>query len=379
MIEKIKTGLIGCGKIGMTHGMALSTIPECEFAAVCDPSPDRTEAFSGQFHVRGYTRVEEMLAAQNLQAVVISTPHPLHAQLAIQAAKAGVNVLVEKPMAITLKECDEMIAAARLAGVKLGIVSQRRLCMPVQRVKAAIMEGKIGRPLLGTAVVLGWRDQSYYRSDPWRGTWSSEGGGVLVNQTPHQLDLLQWFMGPVDELFGYWENLNHPYIEVEDTAIAAIRFKNGGLGSIVVSNSQNPGLYAKVHVHGENGATLGVQTDGGSMFVAGMTSVLEPPVNDLWTVPGEEQELAAWQAQDREFFTKIDPATYYHFLQDQDFIRSILGGREPAVNGEEGRKVVEISSAIYRSQRDHHPVKFPLPADEGSQDFDGRLVRYGTH
>ena len=102
--------------------------------------------------------------------------------------------------------------------------------------------------------MLGWRDEKYYKSDPWRGTWKGEGGGVLVNQAPHQLDLLQWYMGPIDELFGYWENLNHPYIEVEDTAIAVIKFKNGGIGNILVSNSQNPALFGKVCIHGENGA-----------------------------------------------------------------------------------------------------------------------------
>lgn len=139
--------------------------------------------------------------------------------------------------------------------------------------------------------MLGWRNEAYYRSDPWRGKWIEEWGGVLVNQAPHQLDILQWFMGPIDSLFGFWENLNHPYIEVEDTAAAAIRFKNGGLGNIVVSNSQHPALYGKVHVHGSNGASVGVQTDGGSMFIAGMSGMLEPPYNNLWTIPGEEQFL----------------------------------------------------------------------------------------
>jgi predicted dehydrogenase len=220
--------------------------------------------------------------------------------------------------------------------------------------------------------MLGWRDEAYYRSDPWRGTWDGEGGGVLVNQAPHQLDLLQWFMGPVAELSGQWENLNHPYIEVEDTAVAVLRFKSGALGSIVVSNSQKPGLYGKVHVHGTNGASVGVQTDGGAMFIAGMTSVLEAPVNDLWTVPGEEHLLAQWQAEDRTTFEQVDPARHYHLLQDQDFLRAILKDRTPLVSGEEGRKTVELFTALYRSQRDGRPARFPLAAEE-DKDFDGRL------
>ena len=379
MVEKIKTALIGCGKVGQTHAQALSSLPESEFVAVCDATKERAAGFAERYQVKGYTQIDEMLGSQRIQAVVISTPHPMHAFPAIQVARAGVNVLVEKPLAVTLKECDAMLDAARQSGVRLGVVSQRRLAEPVQRMKAAIDGGKIGRPVLGMTTVLSWRDEAYYRSDPWRGTWDKEGGGVLVNQSPHQLDLLQWFMGPVAELFGYWGNLNHPYIEVEDTAVATLRFKNGGVGSIVVSNSQKPGLYAKVHVHGENGSSVGVQTDGGSMFISGMSAVLEPPVNDIWTVPGEEHQLAEWQEQDRAFFYTIDPASHYHYLLDQDFLRSILENRQPLVPGEEGRKVVEISTAIYRSQRDQRPVKFPLDSEAGSEDFDGRLAPYGTH
>jgi predicted dehydrogenase len=374
-MEKIRTALIGCGKVGHTHASALSTLPESHFVAVCDKNLARAQAFAEQYGTGVYIDVQDMVTEAGVEAVVVCTPHPLHAQPAVLAVRAGAHVLVEKPMAACLGDCDAMVAAADEAGVKLGVISQRRLYEPVQRVKTAVEAGKIGRPVLGTVVVLGWRDAAYYRSDPWRGKWDAEGGGVLVNQAPHQLDLLQWFMGPIDELFGYWDNLNHPYIEVEDTAVAVLRFKSGGLGSIVVSNSQKPGIYGKVHVHGESGASVGVQTDGGAMFIAGMSEVLEPPVNDLWTVPGEEHLLAEWQAQDRTVFQAVDPATHYHRLQDQDFLRAILNDREPMVTGVEGRKLVEIFTAIYRSQRDHRPARFPLSADDGWNDFDGRLGR----
>ncbi len=157
------------------------------------------------------------------------------------------------------------------------MICQRRFFEPCQRIRQAIDDGKLGKPVLGTVTMLGWRDAAYYKSDPWRGTWKGEGGGVLVNQAPHQLDLLMWYMGEVEEMFGYWGNLNHPMIEVEDTAITVIRFKSGALGNIVVSNSQNPALYGKVTVHGSNGASVGVQTDGGAMFIAGMSNITEPP------------------------------------------------------------------------------------------------------
>ncbi len=373
--DKIRTAIIGAGKVGHLHAQALGALAESEFVAVCSRNAERAAAFARQYDVKPYTDIATMIRDARVQAVIICTPHPAHAAPALEAARAGAHILIEKPLASDLKDCDAMIAAAQSARVKLGVISQRRWYPPVQRVRAAIDSGKIGKPVLGMVVLLGWRDVAYYQADPWRGKWIEEGGGVLVNQAPHQLDLLQWFMGPIAEVFAYWDNLNHPYIEVEDTAIAALRFKNGALGSIVVSNSQKPGLYGKVHVHGANGASVGVQTDGGAMFVAGMSSVLEPPINDLWTVPGEESSLAQWQAEDRSTFQQVDTTTYYHQLQDQDFLQAILEDREPAITGIEGRKTVELFTAIYRSQRDRRPVQFPLDAERGSEDLDGRLVK----
>jgi predicted dehydrogenase len=164
----------------------------------------------------------------------------------------------------------------------------------------------------------------------------------------------------IEELFGVYKNVNHPYIEVEDTAAAILKFKKGGIANIVVSNSQNPGLYAKVHVFGTNGASVGVQTDGGSMFVAGMPSVVEPPVNDIWTIPGEESFLAKWEKEDVAFFKTIDPIGHYMRLQNRDFILSVIENRPPLVTGEEGRKTVEIFSAIYKSSRENKSVRWPF-------------------
>jgi predicted dehydrogenase len=371
----VRTAIVGLGKVAHTHARALATIPESEFVAVCSRSAGRAAEFASAYGVAAYDDLSTMIRDADVQAVVICTPHPFHATPTIVAARAGVHVLVEKPLAVTLRDCDAMLAAAEDGGVKLGVVTQRRMYEPVQRMHAAIQAGKIGPPALGEVVMLSWRDEAYYVSDAWRGTWPGEGGGVLANQAPHQIDLLQWFMGPVDEAFGYWDNLNHPYIEVEDTAVAVLRFKNGALGSLVVSNSQKPGIYSKVHVHGRNGASVGVQPDGGAMFIAGMSEVLEPPINDLWTVPGEEHLLAQWQAEDRAAFARIQASTHYHVLLDRDFLRAILEDRPPLVPGIEGRKVCEIATAIYRSQRDRCPVQFPLHAEDGSDDFDGRLSR----
>lgn len=372
-MQQVHTAVIGCGKVGDTHARALAGLPESQLVAVYDPLPERAHAFARRYACQAFTNLGELLASGQVQMASICTPHPSHVDLTLTCAQAGLHILVEKPMAVDLHGCDQMISACEQAGVMLGVISQRRLYEPVQRMRQAILDGKIGRPVLGELSVLGWRDEAYYQSDPWRGKWTSEGGGVMLTQTTHQIDLFQWLMGPIDELFGYWGNLNHPYIEVEDTAIAVVRFTSGALGTILLSNSQKPGLYARIHVHGENGASVGVQTDGGSPFISGMTTAVEPPVNDLWTVPGEEHRLTEWQNEDRLRCTQVDPMTHYHRRQIQDFLVAILEKRSPMVDGREGRKLVEIFTAIYRSQRDRQPVKFPVDALLGSHNFDGRL------
>lgn len=359
-MKKLRTGIIGCGKVGSFHAQAYAQLPGSQFTAVCDANRDRAEAFAAQWGVRAYTDVEQMCREAQLDVVSVCTPHPLHANPAVAAASCGCHVLVEKPLASTLADCDAIIEAGERNHVTIGTMVQRRFYRPCIRIHQAIEAGKLGKPVLGMVTMLGWRDEDYYRSDPWRGSWKGEGGGVLVNQAPHQLDLLLWYMGEVDEVYGVWKNLNHPYIEVEDTAAAVVKFKNGGVGSIVVSNSQNPALYGKVHIFGDNGAAAGVQTDGGAMFIAGMSSITEPPVNDLWTVPGEDQLLPRWQEEDRAFFNSVDSMHHYHAQQIQDFLDAVAQGRRPLVDAAEGRRTVELFTAIYRSTRDNAVVKFPL-------------------
>ncbi len=359
-MTRLRTALVGCGKVGGIHAEALRALPESEFVAVCDASSDRSGAFAARYGVRPFTDFAAMYREAGVQALLIATPHPLHAGPAKLGLEQGIHVLVEKPLAASLADCDAMLAASRKSGARLGVISQRRFSEPVQRMKSAIDAGKIGRPALGVFLMYSWRDESYYRSDPWRGRWDTEGGGVLVNQSPHQLDLLQWFMGEIEEITGYWANVNHPSVQVDDTAVAMIRFRNGGLGSIVTSVSQKPGIYTKVHIHGSNGASIGVQTDTGATFVAGMSGVSEPPINDLWTVPGEEHLLPQFQAEDRARFQQVNGTNHYHQLQIQEFLQAVGTGRQPAVSGEEGRTVVAMFTAIYRSQQERRPIAFPL-------------------
>ena len=375
MSKILKTALVGVGKVTDLHAAALVNLPESDFTAVCGRSREKTEHYASKYGIKAYTNVSDMVLKEKIDVVIICTPHPNHREPAIAALEAGANVLIEKPLASSLEDCDAMIEASKRCGKQIGLICQRRWYLPAQRVKQAIDEGKIGKPVFATVNMLGWRDKAYYDSDEWRGTWEAEGGGVLVNQAPHQLDLLQWYMGEIEECYGLWSNLNHPYIEVEDTANAILKFKNGGVANIIVSNSQKPGIYCKVHVHGENGASVGVQTDGGAMFVAGMSAILEPPVIDIWTVPGEEEMMPKWVKEESDFFNNLpNQMEYFHERNIEDFLRAVMEGRKPMIPGEEGRVTVEIFTAIYRSTRDGKPVKWPLNP-EHRNDYDGRTSR----
>jgi predicted dehydrogenase len=364
--------ILGCGKVAHLHAKAVQNLKNARLAGVWSRTPKTAIMFAAQYGTTFYAEITDLVKREKIDLVIVCTPHPFHLQPVLEAAKAGANILVEKPLASTLEDSDRMIDACKKAGVKLGVISQRRWYEPVKRVKDAIEAGKIGRPVFGTINMLGWRNKNYYDADEWRGTWKMEGGGVLVNQAPHQLDILLWFMGEIDEVFGLWTNLNHPYIEVDDTAVAIVKFKNGGIGNIIVSNSQKPGIYGKVHVHGENGASVGVQTDGGAMFIAGVPGYIEPPLNDIWTIDGEENLLEKWKDADSAHFNSIDPMVYYMERQIEDFLQAIENNTEPLVTGEDGRRTVELFTAIYRSTRDNKPVKFPLQP-ENKEDMDGRL------
>lgn len=361
MANKIyNVSIAGCGKVAHLHAKAIQKIPNARLCGVWSRTSSTAEKFAGQYQTRAWTDIAAMVRESGADLVIICTPHKFHRGPAVEAALAGASILVEKPLAADLKDCDAIIEACRSGKVKLGVISQRRWYAPVKRVKEAIESGKIGKPVLGTITMLGWRDKAYYDSDAWRGTWEMEGGGVLVNQSPHQLDILLWYMGEIDEVYGVWRNLNHPYIDVDDTAVAIVKFKSGAIGNILVSNSQKPGIYGKVHVHGQNGASVGVQTDGGAMFIAGMSGIAEPPVNDLWTVPGEENMLKNWNANDSEIFNSCDPTVHYMQCQIEDYINALENGTEPLVTGEDGRRTVELFTSIYRSSKENAIIKFPL-------------------
>ncbi|MDR0382808.1 MAG: Gfo/Idh/MocA family oxidoreductase [Spirochaetaceae bacterium] len=347
MAQKVRVALLGYGKVAALHAEAVRASARGDLIAVCGRNAARRDEFAVSRGLCSRETVAEAVQKDKIDAVIVSVPHPQHCECAIAALEAGCHVLVEKPMAVNVAQCAKMIAASEKAGKILSVVSQRRYFPPCVRVKQAIDAGKLGKPSLAQITILGWRDKAYYDSDPWRGKWQSEGGGVLINQAPHQIDLMLWFMGRFQEVRGFCENINHPYIEVEDSVAASVRFANGGLGSFFASNSQKPGIYAKAHIHGSSGGSAGVQTDGGAMFVAGMSGITEPPVNDLWTIDGEQNLLAKFRAEDEAFFKKIDATTYFFTCQADDFFSAIQRGVPPSITAEDGMETVRFIEAVY--------------------------------
>ena len=360
-MKKLKTGIIGCGKVADMHANAYKELDQSDFVAVCDVNIDNTKYFIEKYGVKAYSNVATMIKEEGLDAVSVCTPHPIHADVTCQALSCGCNVITEKPLASSLVDCDRMMDTAKANNVQLATMVQRRFYPPAQRIKNAIEKGELGgKPIIGLVQMIGWRDEAYYKSNSWRGTWKGEGGGVLVNQAVHQLDMLLWFMdSDVDTVYGVWKNYNHPYIEVEDSAIATILFKNGAMASIITTNSVNPALYGSVHVFGPNGVAAGVQTDGSQMFIAGMTTIEYSPYNDIWTVPGYPTIEEKKAADEKEFFQE-DPTMHYHKVAINDFLNAINGGKKPMADGLAGRQAVELFQAIYECTRTGMPVKFPI-------------------
>lgn len=343
----INTAIIGCGKIAECHAVALASSPSSRLVAVCDVNEDRARNLAERYGaVSVYTDAEKMFRDQSVQMVSICTPSGTREKVVRLAASVKAHVLCEKPFSATLQQADSMIANCRQAGVKLGVIFQRRFWQSSQRLRKAIDEGKLNQPVLGECIVKYCRLPEFYQKFPAKARIRMEGGGVLANQAIHCIDLLQWYMGEPAEIFGYIDRYLHKGIEVEDSAVAVIKFKSGAMATIEASVVQNPGLFSRVTVHGDNGVSA---------------SIFEQPpetvgYHDIWTVPGEDKCVveSMVEARERERFP------YYHVLQINDFLQAIIKDREPAVTGEEGRKSLEIVAAIYKSAQTGVPVNMPV-------------------
>ncbi|RLF14151.1 MAG: gfo/Idh/MocA family oxidoreductase [Thermoprotei archaeon] len=341
----VRAAVVGLGAIGPVHIKGYLQCEHAELVAVCDTRKELVKKWSKELKVDGYTSYIELLKREDIDAVSICTPHYLHAPMTIAAAVHGKHVLVEKPMATSLMEADEMIKACREAGVKLGVIFQSRFAEGPRKVKKAIEEGKLGKIVMAEAIVKWFRsDTKYYHADKWaeswRGKWSTEGGGALINQAIHTIDLFQWFLGPVDHLYGLYGTYTHT-IEVEDAAVAVLKFKNGALG-VIEGTVSMPKEYqvTRISILGSKGYV-----------------VLDGTEIKVWKVEGEE---IAKEEKEEGVKETLKVAPDLHALQIKDFVESIIENREPLVNGEEGRKSLEIIIAIYMSERLRQPIKFPV-------------------
>ncbi len=324
--------------IGKVQAEAIASLPGARVAAVCGRDRARTEAFAARFGAAAYTDYDAFLAHPGLRIVTICTPSGLHAEQGIRAAQAGRHVLVEKPIEIDLPRADALIAACDAAGVKLGVIFQSRFLPAVQRIKRALDAGALGRLMIGDAIVKWYRAPEYY-ADSWHGTLALDGGGALINQAIHTVDLLQWMMGPAETVFAMKSALRYPQIEAEDTLVGSVRFRSGALGVIQAATSAKPGFKRRVEISGERG-----------------TIILDGDAIGVWAVDGETAD-AGTDAQITD--GSANPAAISnegHRLQIEDMMRAVLDDRPPMIDGREGRRSLELVAALYQSAARRQPV-----------------------
>lgn len=355
----MRFGILGCGVIGPHHARAITGLDEAELVAVADEVPEKARELADEYGCDWTTGAPELLARPDVDAVCVCTPSGLHAEAAVAALEAGKHVVVEKPLDVTLAAADRLLAAQREAGRKVAVVSQHRFDPATLAVKRAMEEGRLGRATSGSAEVRWWRSQAYYDSGGWRGTWELDGGGALVNQAIHSIDLLQWLMGPVVEVSAYAELLAHEDIEVEDTAVAILRFAGGAVGTIVATTAAYPGLTARIVVHGDRGSAV-IDDDKLVYFHAAE----DEGGGDAYGAGGggnqaEEEMRRFGGGEETGAGAGADPGSLSMAHRDQilDFIRAVREDRAPLVDAAEGRKPLAIIQAIYGSSRSGRPAK----------------------
>ncbi|OGS18370.1 MAG: hypothetical protein A3J83_06415 [Elusimicrobia bacterium RIFOXYA2_FULL_40_6] len=343
MNKKIGFGVIGCGTISRHHTNAVMENADAKLVAVCDQNEGAAKELAGECGVKYYTDYRKMLEDKEIDAVSICTPSFLHPEQTIAAAQAGKHVLTEKPMAINLEDADRMIKSCKEANVKLGVIFQRRTQRAFKLIKKAVENNELGKLVLGDACMKYYRSQEYYDSAGWRGTWKFDGGGALMNQGIHFIDLLQWIMGPVDTVFAQAGALVRK-IEVEDTSVTIVKFKNGAFGTITGTTSVFPPIQ-RLEIHGEKGSIIVNDEDITKWDMLGPD---DKAISRLESIKSGAQNPG------------MDPKNIGkegHSVQVADFVDAIKTGREPMTNGEEGRKSLALILAIYKSAKTGLPVK----------------------
>lgn len=366
MNQKLRYALIGCGRIAPNHiAAALNNADELELCAVCDPVPERMETVlaplteQARAKVRRYADYHEMLAAEKPELCAVATESGLHAQVGLDVLRAGANVIIEKPLALSLADARALIAEAEARGLKLCACHQNRFNKSIQKIRSAVEEGRFGRMLHGAAHIRWNRGPSYYEQAQWRGTWAQD-GGALMNQCIHNIDLLRWMMGDtVTEVMAYTDNLQHSYIQAEDLGMALVRFGNGAYGIIEGTTNIYPhNLEETLYLFGQSGT---VKAGGKSVNII-----------EEWDFGDGRGDPATIKMEFGE-----NPPNVYGFGHTPlyaDMIRAIRDDRAPYVDGNAGLRALELVLAIYKSAAEHRPVQLPL-TDCATTDFEGRFGR----
>lgn len=332
--------IIGCGMVAHVHASALKEIDTAEVLGVWGRNPASAADFASKYGFNVYPTYESVLTDPHVDAVINCLPPGYHADFGIKAAAAGKHLLVEKPIDISLENAIQLVKAYRDQGLALAVVFQNRFAPAAQKVKAALDAGLLGRIIQGDAYVKWYRSPEYYRASAWRGTRSIEGGGALINQAIHTIDLLQWFMGPVKSVFGHVRTAVHS-IETEDLGVAVLEWQSGAVGVIEGSTALWPGVREKIEIHGENGS---IALEGGNIT--------------MWKVQGcEESEYV--EPVKISYGATNSPAISHvnHKTQIIDFIDAIRENRDPLVTGEEGTKALSIVLGIYASAQQGNSVR----------------------
>jgi len=356
---KVRVGVCGLGGMGLAYCLALKRIKTANLVAVCTRRPARAREFAAKFHARPYRQLSDMVKGTDLDAVLIATPNYLHAQQSILALEAKKHVLCTKPIAITLNEADKMITQSRKSGRVLEIGFQYRYDPRIYRVKQMIDGAQLGRVFYAVDYLPIYRSEEYWDEGPWRGSISQAGGGLLPTHASHDLDYLQWFLGPIDWVMGRTDTLVH-HVEVEDTVSATLKFKNGALLSFAGTLAARASKAPRFEIFGEKGCLS---------LIRGRSEGKRPSAlmfsnGKVWKKMTGKENVAS-----RPYWSKVPawvtgissvPSVNALLRNLKEFLSSILDEKEPLVPGEEGRKSLEITDGIYQSTKEGKLVRFPL-------------------
>lgn len=339
-------GIVGCGVIAPIHADAIASLPGARLVAVTDIVPEKAEAFAEERGVAWEADLDAFLGRPDIDVVCVCVPSGLHAEIGARAARVGKHLVVEKPIEVTVAAADRLLDATESAGVLLTVISQHRFDAGPRRVRQLVDQGRLGRLILGDAVIKWYRSQGYYDSGGWRGTWALDGGGALMNQGVHYVDLLCWTMGLVEEVTALCTTQAHS-IEVEDVALALLRFRSGAVGLLQATTAAYPGLPERLEISGTGGSVI---VEGGELKMAELVDE-KGDVGAYGRAPGSSAPAGGTAAAD-----PAAVASEAHRAQLADFLAALDGGGRPLVTGDQARMNVAVICAVYESARSGRPV-----------------------